>query len=66
MAEKSIVHLDFRLSLFSSLLEGYKHPVDKRRVAPTTVLIMRLSEQVFSEPIKKETPSGGHQQCEVC
>ena len=66
VAEKSLNQLDFRLSLVASLLEGHKRLVDRRHVAPTRVLPMRLSERAFPEPIRKETPSGGRPQCEVC
>ena len=66
MAEKSLTQLDFHFSLVASLLEGHKHPADRRHVAPIRVLPMRLSEQAFPEPIRKETPSGGCPQCEVC
>ena len=66
VAEKSLTQLDFRLSIVASLLEGHKRLVDRRHVAPTRVLPMRLSERAFPEPIRKETPSGGRPQCEVC
>ena len=66
MAEKSLTQLDFHLSLVASLLEGHKHPADRRHVAPIRVLPTRLSERAFPEPIRKETPSGGCPQCEVC
>ena len=63
VAEKSLTQLDFHLSLVASLLEGNKHLVDRRHVAPTGVLAMRLSDHAFPEPIRKETPSGGRPQC---
>ena len=66
MAEKSLTQLDFCLSLVASLLEGHKCPTDRRHVATTRVLPMRLSNQAFPEPIREETPSGGHPPCEVC
>ena len=66
VAEKSLTQLDFCLSLVASLLEGHKRLVDRRHVEPTRVLPMRPSKRAFSEPIRKETPSRGHPQCEFC
>ena len=66
VAEKSPTQLDFRLSLVASLLEGHKCPTDRRHVASTRVLPMRLSDQAFPEPIREETLSGGHPPFEVC
>ena len=66
IAEKPLPQLDFRLSLVAGLLDGHKRPVDRRHIAPTTILPMRLSECGFPEPIPKDTPYGGRPQCEVC
>ena len=66
VSEKTLTQLDFHLSLVASLLEGHKHLVDRRHVAPTRVVPMRLSEKTLTEPVRKETPSGGRPQCEVC
>ena len=51
--EKTLTQLDFRLSLVASLLEGHKRLVDRRHVAPTKVLPMRLSEKTFPEPVRR-------------
>ena len=66
VAEKPLPQLDFQLSLVAALLDGHKHPVDRRHIAPTTILPMRLSDCGFPEPVPKDTPYGGCSQCEVC
>ena len=65
VSEKTLTQLDFRLSLVASLLEGHKHLVDRRHVAPTRVVPMRLGEKTLTEPVRKETSSGGRPQCEA-
>ena len=63
---KPLPQLDFPLSLAARLLDGYKQPVDRRHIATTTVLPMKLSKHGFSEPVQKDTPYGGCSQCQVC
>ena len=58
--------LEFRLAVATSLLEGHTPRTDRRHIAPTTVLLLRLTERPFSEKIPKKTKSGGRVQCEVC
>ena len=50
-AEKPLKHLDFRLELIKSLLDGHVPRIDHRLFSSTSELPLRLSERPFPEPI---------------
>ena len=59
VAEKPLPQLDFQLSLVARILDGHQRPVHRRHIVPTTVLLMRLIEHRFPEPVPKDIPHGG-------
>ena len=67
VSPKPLNQLDFRIEIASGLLHGHiSPPLDRRHIAPTRELPLRLTERPFPEPVPKETPYGGRPQCEVC
>ena len=60
VAEMPLPQLDFWLSLVARLLNGHQRPAERRDIAPTAVLPMRLSEHGYPEPVPKDTPYGEH------
>lgn len=64
---KPLSQLEFQLAVVSGLLKNHDPVrVDRRHLAPTRVLPLRLQERAFPEPIPSDTPYGGRPQCEVC
>ena len=55
VSSRPLNQLDFRIQIAAALLEGHTSPLDRRHVAPTRELPLRLSERAFPEPIPKET-----------
>ena len=59
--------LDFRISVAKYLLQKHQFRVDRRHVAPTSDLPLRLNERnTFPEKIEKNSEFGGRRLCEVC
>ena len=50
-AQKPMKHLDFRLEIIKSLLEGHVPRTNHRYFSSTSELPLRLSERFFPEPI---------------
>ena len=65
-AQKPMKHLDFRLEIIRSLLEGYVARTDCRHFSSTSELPLRLSERPFPKPIPSHSKYGGRHSCEVC
>lgn len=65
-AEKPLKHLDFRLELIKSLLDGHVPRIDHRLFSSTSELPLRLSERPFPEPIPSHSKYGGCDFFEVC
>ena len=65
-AQKPMKHLDFRLEIITSLLDGHVARTDRRHFSSTSELPLRLSERPFPEPIPSQSKYGGCHSCEVC
>ena len=65
-APKPLTHMEFRLAVAASLLEGHIPRTDRRISATTRVLPLRMTERPFPECIPHDTKYGGCPQCEVC
>ena len=61
-----MTHMDFRLAVAISLLEGHVTRSDRRVSSPNRDLPLRLTERPFPEKIPKTTKYSGCPQCEVC
>ena len=64
--QKPMKHLDFRLEIIKSLLEGHVPRTNYQYFSSTSELPLRLSERPFPEPIPSHSKYGGCHSCEVC
>ena len=65
-AQKPMKHLDFRLEIIKSLIEGHVPRTNHRYFSSTSELPLRLSERLFPEPISSHSKYCGCHSCEVC
>ena len=61
-----LTHMEFQLSVTTSLLEGHNPPTDQCVSAPAHELPLRLTERPFPELIPQVTQYGGCHQFIVC
>ena len=66
VAGKPLPQLDLRLSLVAELLDGHQRPVNRRDIAPTMVLLMRLIKHRFPKPVPKDTHYVECLHCKIC
>ena len=59
-AQKPMKHLDFRLEIIKSLLEGHVPRTNHWYFSSTSELPLRLSERPFPKPIPSHSKYGGH------